>query len=315
MATSLLRRDFLKTAGGVAASGALLAGAGTASAATAESLALPFLPIFAIGTTDYLDFTQFVALSAPNSGSVLFYGASLSAVAYPSNAADYMVGTLPIPPNATLLSVSVLAKGPGSVSSLLYAHDMTNGGYTPATSVANRTTVPPVSGIITLTGLPAGYVVPAAHKMQLWITGINSATPLSGVSFTYQPENSGFYPISPTRVYDSRDVGQAGPLATGATRTVSVANATAFAGGALNVVPSGAYAVTYNLTAADTTGQGFLAIYPSGGTFKASALNWFVANELVANGGVVTLGGDREVTVQSGGGSTNFIIDITGYYI
>jgi hypothetical protein len=267
------------------------------------------------GSTEYVDFTQFVAMSAPNSVSVLLYGAPLSAVAHPFNVADYMVCTLPVPANATLLSVSVLTKGATSVSALLYAHDMSNGGYVGGTSVASRTAVPPVSGIITLDGLPAGYVVPVEHKMQLWITGITASTPLSGARFTYQPENSGFYPIAPTRVYDSRDTGQAGPLAAGGSRTVSVANATAFAGGALNVVPTGAYAVTYNLTAADTTGQGFLAIYPIGGTFKASALNWFVTNELVSNGGVVTLGGDRQVTVLAGGGSTNFIIDITGYYI
>ena len=83
-----------------------------------------------------------------------------------------------------------------------------------------------------------------------------------------------------------------------------------------NVVPSGAYAITYNLTASDCTNQGFLAIYGKGGTFKASALNWFTTGEVVANGGVVTLGGDRQVTVQAGGGgTTNFLIDITGYYI
>jgi len=120
------------------------------------------------------------------------------------------------------------------------------------------------------------------------------------------------HPIVPARVYDSRIAG--GPLAVSGMRTISIATATS--GG--TVVPADATAVAYNLTVAATVGAGWLGVVPAGATFGGtSSINWFGPGQTLANGGVVKLGGDRQCDIWIGGraaSSTQFIVDITGYY-
>jgi hypothetical protein len=74
--------------------------------------------------------------------------------------------------------------------------------------------------------------------------------------------------------------------------------------------------LTYNLTITATAAFGFLAITPAGATgFAASAINWSGPNQDLANRGTVPVSASREVTVWGGfTGSTQFIIDVTGYY-
>ncbi|MEQ1702939.1 MAG: hypothetical protein ABMA25_22765, partial [Ilumatobacteraceae bacterium] len=129
-----------------------------------------------------------------------------------------------------------------------------------------------------------------------------------------------FHPITPARVYDSRKPAPASPLATGANRLVTIANkidangAIAFA----NIVPSFATAIAYNLTVVNTVGtNGYLAVNPGGITaVSASAINWNASGQTLANASVVQINSSRQVTVVCGGTSTstNFIIDVVGYY-
>jgi hypothetical protein len=46
-----------------------------------------------------------------------------------------------------------------------------------------------------------------------------------------------------------------------------------------------------------------------------SAINWTAPAQTLANGGAFSLGGDRQVDVLCGGGSADFILDVTGYYL
>ncbi|MCU1394629.1 MAG: hypothetical protein JWM34_3057 [Ilumatobacteraceae bacterium] len=318
MASSINRRRFLRSAGAAAATGgALLAGAQAADAAAPSrrvaatghrpQTALPLPP-----ATSHLGITDF---GVYGSASVFFD--SFSASIYSNVAAQPLVGRLPLTKGDTLTSLVVYCKGPDTIKAELFVQDMDNPGtfLTPTPSVSVTTAAP--TGTIALAIPAAVAAVQSPRIFQLRVTGTTSATTLHGATFTYTPVNSGFFAISPTRVYDSRESGaNHGPILSDQTRDVSVANATAFSGGAADVVPGNAYAITYNLTATGATGQGFMAIYPKGGTLKASALNWFTNGEVVANGGVVTLDSNRTVTVQTGGGgSTDFIIDITGYYV
>jgi hypothetical protein len=124
-----------------------------------------------------------------------------------------------------------------------------------------------------------------------------------------------FNPIVPARVYDSRTGTPApGALAPNGNRVISVA--TSLAGAA--VVPTGATAVTYNVTATGTTGPNFLSVVPGDVTAVpgTSSLNWGGGYD-IANSGTVKLDSSRQVKVFMGdqSGSTNFIIDITGYYL
>ncbi|MCX6511409.1 MAG: hypothetical protein NT081_11450 [Actinobacteria bacterium] len=103
-------------------------------------------------------------------------------------------------------------------------------------------------------------------------------------------------------------------------RTVSVANSYNTSGVLVtsNFVPAGATAVFANVTVVDTVGAGYLAVNP-GGTFgvSASTINWSAAGQILAIGVALTLNGSRQLTVVAGSaaGSTNFIIDITGYWL
>lgn len=131
----------------------------------------------------------------------------------------------------------------------------------------------------------------------------------------------GFHAVTPGRVHDSRPAqGGAGPLATGNNRTISVATRINPVGGAVlenNFVPAGAFAVTLNITAVNTVGNGFIGVNPGGGTtMGASSINW-TAGQTIANGIVCALNASRQLTIVAGGAatSTNFIIDITGYYL
>jgi hypothetical protein len=124
-----------------------------------------------------------------------------------------------------------------------------------------------------------------------------------------------FNPIVPARVYDSRTGTPApGALAPNGNRVISVA--TSLAGAA--VVPTGATAVTYNVTATGTTGPNFLSVVPGDVTAvpSTSSLNWGGGSD-IANSGTVKLDSSRQVKVFMGdqSGSANFIIDITGYYL
>jgi hypothetical protein len=131
------------------------------------------------------------------------------------------------------------------------------------------------------------------------------------------PASSGaLHAIDPARVYDSRFAD--GPLGSGFNRQVSTANAIDALTGDLrlaNVVPSGATAVFFNLTITQTTGSGFVFVAPGDATvINGSTINWFASATTAANASLSTLDDSRTLKAfVAGGGTTHFIIDITGY--
>ena len=135
------------------------------------------------------------------------------------------------------------------------------------------------------------------------------------------PSTAGaFTPLTPGRVYDSRRAtySEEGALGSGQNRTISVANSYDTSGTLVttNFVPIGATAVFANVTVVGTTGDGWLAINPGGTTdVSASSINWSASGQILANGISLKLNATRQITVVNGSpGSTNFIIDILGYY-
>ena len=126
--------------------------------------------------------------------------------------------------------------------------------------------------------------------------------------------------LTPTRVFDSRLAGMGGPITSGGHRTITISNGISLTTGAivtLDVVPPGATAIVANLTVADAASGGFLAVTVGGATeFTASAINWTPSTPFLANGGLFRLNATRQLEVfAGGGGSTNFIIDVAGYYL
>ena len=136
------------------------------------------------------------------------------------------------------------------------------------------------------------------------------------------PTSGSYNAIAPQRAYDSRqpDYAVKGLLAPNTSRVVSVADGHDSRGTVTlkDAVPAGATAVHINVTAVDTTGPNYLAV-TAGDTAstETSLLNWIPANHVIANAVTVPVDADRKIKVFCGNqaGSTQFIIDVFGYYL
>jgi hypothetical protein len=157
-------------------------------------------------------------------------------------------------------------------------------------------------------------------RSALWYTVTGGPAPV--LRKLAGPDTAGqLHVIDPVRVYDSRlDASNGrGPMTRGSSRLVSVANGIDLTTGAVNltgVVPAGATAIAYNLTVVDTAGSGFLAVTAgSSTTFRASSINWSAAGQILANGQLAPLDGERRVRIFAGGGGTaHVLVDVQGYY-
>lgn len=111
-----------------------------------------------------------------------------------------------------------------------------------------------------------------------------------------------FSPVSPLRAYDSRVSG--GPIAGNESRKVRIDSA-----------PAGTAAVAYTLTVADTQGSGHLSVGLPGQSDPAtSVINWFATGQNVANSATAALDASNSLEVFGGGGPTEFVIDVLGYF-
>lgn len=152
----------------------------------------------------------------------------------------------------------------------------------------------------------------------LWFSvGADSWEQLTGLPAPPTSTSQTFTSFQPYRAYDSR-FDAAGPLDAGTDRTLSVKDARDLATGAIvdtDILPAGATAISFNLTAIGTAGTGFIAITPgSASDFGASAINWSGPTN-IANAGIVAVDGSLQVKVFAGpGGSANVALDVTGYW-
>jgi hypothetical protein len=165
------------------------------------------------------------------------------------------------------------------------------------------------------------------HTINVVLDRASGAThALCGVEVRFQvpvSANPGvvFFPLTPFRAFDSRDTdyAQSGLLAPNAVKTISIADGHDLSTGlvnATNLVPSGATAITYNVTVTGATGGNFVSITPGdASTYNVSTINFNGVMD-VANGATVGIAGDRTVKLfgGNGGGSTHVIVDVTGYY-
>jgi len=142
-----------------------------------------------------------------------------------------------------------------------------------------------------------------------------SGTPGAWVSLS----TGNFVPLAaPVRCYDSRpgepptDVTK-GALSTGQTRTIDLThNSTG--------VPTTASAILTNVTIVDTVGGGFLSMFSAGVTWPGTtSITWFGSSQVLSNNATSAFQGSgsaANVSVLCGGtGSTDFIIDVLGYYV
>ena len=129
----------------------------------------------------------------------------------------------------------------------------------------------------------------------------------------FTPDSTGatYHALTPTRVLDSRNGGSAGRLSSHVARPVQIAGA---AGG----VPTGATAITGNLTVTQQTGPGYLFIGPNSTNNPTSSTLNFPVGDDRANAVTVALdsGGFTYITfvASAGAQATHVILDVTGYF-
>lgn len=124
-----------------------------------------------------------------------------------------------------------------------------------------------------------------------------------------------FYPLTPCRLYDTRQPADAPALTHLATRNFTVQGKCG--------VPAGAKAVALNVTILSPTGQGYLTLFPAGTTRpRVSTINYAGGEQALANGAIVPLAATTpDLAVFSYiaepfgvAGSGHVILDVTGYF-
>jgi hypothetical protein len=131
-----------------------------------------------------------------------------------------------------------------------------------------------------------------------------------------------FHSITPSRAYDSRKTAYTlnGPLAPNTNRVVSLADSHTTEGALItaNVVPVGATAAEVNVTVSSPSNKNFLAVAAGdAASTPTSLLNWDLGVTQIANSITVPLDATRQIKVFCGdqAGSTDFIVDVFGYYL
>ncbi|SRR6266496_4364937 len=130
-----------------------------------------------------------------------------------------------------------------------------------------------------------------------------------------------FYSVTPCRIADTRGngfTGLSGPpaLSAGQPRSFPIAGLCGLPGGA-----NAPAAVALNVTVVGPSKDGFIQIWPFNSPIPGvSTINFAAGEPAIANGAIVPLGSDAtfQVSVVYGtatpGGSTNLILDVTGYF-
>ena len=126
-------------------------------------------------------------------------------------------------------------------------------------------------------------------------------------TFTVARTTTRYVPLDPVRIYDSRNLGDAGYLCPGAAMTVPVA-------GLGGVPANGASAVVLNVTAIAAGRAGFVSVWPSGvARPTVSSLNLTDIGQIRPNLVVVPLGEGGAVNLFSQSGA-HVAIDVAGYF-
>ncbi|MEV4614124.1 hypothetical protein AB0K43_16240 [Kitasatospora sp. NPDC049258] len=136
-----------------------------------------------------------------------------------------------------------------------------------------------------------------------------------------------FVPIVPTRVLDTRNYDQVGwnvpvrPLAAGENYLVNLQRREGHMPPSfINVVPAGATAVVVNVTATDTTADGYLSVgpeaLPDGTVPPTSTLNFKPGATVAAMATVAIKQGQvPSINVYNHEGRTDVVVDVLGYYL
>ena len=164
--------------------------------------------------------------------------------------------------------------------------------------------------------VPNRVVVPLSASGAMDVANAQGATDvIVDVTGYYTSTSTGYFEaLAPARICDTRPTAVSG-------LTDACSGHTLAAGGTLVVpvtgeggVPTTAAGVVANVTVTNTTGQSYLTVYP-GGTAQplASDLNW-TPGLTVPNLVVAELGATGALGVFNAAGSTDVIVDVSGWF-
>jgi hypothetical protein len=289
------------------AAGPTLQGGADPATIVSPNLALP--PITAGATVGMKNWADAQAWGGAADNHIGYYASD-------PNGTDVWV-MLDIPAGSTLLRIDAYGyrSTAGTLVWSLFDMDTVNG-----TEAHTDFTSPSGTGVIDTT-FNVIATVATGHQLQVDLRNSSATIGLVGVIYQYVPPSMTFFPMSPTRVYDSRF---STAMTVGTNRTISVATAInpSTGAGAGAAVPAGARAITYTITLSQTVGAGNVGVFPGGtAVATASTINWSTSGLDIATGSVVTLGtggNERKITMFLGGApgaSSHVIIDVTGYYM
>ena len=128
------------------------------------------------------------------------------------------------------------------------------------------------------------------------------------VTFPPPGTSTGFVPLSPVRILDTR-----GPLG-GHNRPFAAGESWSLPVRGLNGVPADAAAVVVNLTGAGATADTFLTAWRSGEGMPATSNVNVVANGAVPNLAVIGVGANGAISVFNSAGASHVLADLVGYF-
>lgn len=271
-----------------------------------------FYPVFVVNSFDPPLLGIVTGFFSPNpsggatSGTDVFNGAERRI--YSFNAP----GGAPIPPGGTLKVNVNTGAPPPAVPITAAAVNVTVTGTTGSGVLTVAKDASTTTSTINWSGpnqtIANAVITNAAPDGTITITN-NGSTPalvIVDLTGTFSPVASGatgarYWALDPSRTYDSRIVD--GPLAAGQSRITS------------HPVPVDATAILVNTTITGTTGTGYLTLgEPTLGPPQTSTVNWFKSPTTRANGSIVTTNGHATRAFVGGSNTTQYVIDVGGYF-
>ena len=179
-----------------------------------------------------------------------------------------------------------------------------------------------VSGPTTGTHVPGELYADLDGTLWFAVPATPGGTGVRWVKLAGTTTSGAYHSITPSRAYDSRKTAYSvnGPLAPNSSRVVSLADSHTTEGVLItaNVVPVGATAAEVNITVSSPTNKNFLAVAAgNAASTPTSLLNWDLGVTQIANSITVPLDASRQIKVFCGdqAGSTDFIVDVFGFYL
>ncbi|MCU1368470.1 MAG: Peptidase propeptide, partial [Ilumatobacteraceae bacterium] len=293
------------SAGGTLPAGLTLSPAGVLSGTPTTAGTFTFLLRASNGVLPPADALTTVTINQVASEAPVVTAATPVAVA-PSRVMDTRFTGIPASGSTTNVKVTGLAGVPSDAQAVFLnvtATGATGPGF--VTVWAAGTARPGTSNLNVAT---ANQTIPNMFFTPVGATGevslfVQTSTHLVVDILGYVPAGVGYTAITPTRAIDTRDTTRPGDGATTNVKVTSVPGA-----------PAGATSVIMNVTDVNTSGPGFVTVWPAGTTQPTTSnLNVDTAGQTRPNLVIVPIGADGKISIYQQT-SADIVVDVVGFF-